>query len=90
MKIKQHVRTSINSALSDLTRPRLPHIPMGDITAVLAHHNLSFEDCILCGREGRSTHELECDGSPVENAMLVLNWLKGDHDGSYEVIAYVS
>lgn len=86
MKLNAKIRKAINSALSDLCRVRHEAIPIADLDKLLLTHGLqSTEPAIYCGRDGRANLEVGAD-----NSLLVLTWYKGDVDGRYEIVAYMS
>lgn len=83
--------------LADLCRRRHAAIPLKIIAEILQDAGVRWaEDFLLCGQEGRASLDLVSlgvagpAGLPVVNSVLVLYWLKGLHDGQYEVNAYLS
>jgi hypothetical protein len=90
VKLNAKVRRAINERLADMCRNRLPSIPLSDMLSLLAEHGLKFEECILCGRNSRANLDVTTEAGEEVNSWLCLSWLKGDHDGLIEVVAYMS
>jgi hypothetical protein len=87
------MRKKITNFLFDLTTGKyLDSIPLNEISNFLQQMNLSMEDIILTGRDGRATIELSHVGPPpvVLNNMLALQWHKMDQSGKWEVTAYLT
>jgi hypothetical protein len=80
----------LNDALNDMCKRRHRSIPLSDITALLARHGLKIEECILTGRSGTAQIDVNTTDGQEVNSWLVLSWFKGEHDGQWEVNAYLS
>lgn len=89
-KLTSKVRSNVNRDLANLCRVRHYGIPLSDITTLLAGYGLKIEECLICGTNSNANLDvLTLEGQEV-NSWLCLSWLKGDHDGKWEVNAYLS
>lgn len=88
-KLNPKDRKRVNEQLYDLCRVRHPHIPLADIAGFLKPLGITFEEAILCGRDGRATFDLFKDEQEIGNSILVLTWYKGEA-ATYEIVAYLS
>lgn len=85
MKLLEKDRRRLNKAICEVTANRCDGIPIKQINDILATVGLATEDAFYCGRQGRATIDIGAD-----NSLLVLTWLKGENDGKYEIVAYLS
>lgn len=85
MRLLEKTRRKLNKGIFEICSRRCESIPIDRIDAVLATEGLGTEPAIYCGRQGRATLDIG-----ASNSLLVLTWLKGENDGLYEIVAYLS